>query len=476
MTGYDRRRIRLLPPLLGAVALEYSRPMQRQRSRFLPHWRWLFYGTLLVLFLAPAWVLADVDAAPSGHGSPVLPKLFALTVILLAAKVGGDIMVRLRQPEVLGELCVGIVLGNLSLLGIEAFSFVSQDEVLTILSELGVILLLFSVGLHTTVPEMLTVGGSALLVAVLGVIAPFFLGWGVGAFFTPDADMLVHVYLGATLTATSVGITARVLSDLGRVTSNEAKIILGAAVIDDVLGLLVLAIVGGIIAAAEAGSSLALGSIAQVIGLSLGFLLVAVTLGRAIMPVCFRVVARLRSQGILLAASLILCFGFAYLAGLAGLAPIVGAFTAGLILEPVHYEHLASQQGDVTIEELIAPLVGFLVPIFFVTMGARVNIADFTQSDLLGFAACLTIVAIVGKQLCSLGVLQRGVDRMVVGLGMIPRGEVGLIFASIGASLTLHGKPVVDSATYGVVVIMVIGTTLVTPPLIKWRFALLPRS
>jgi Kef-type K+ transport system membrane component KefB len=292
--------------------------------------------------------------------------------------------------------------------------------------------------------------------------------------FTPNADTLVHVYLGATLTATSVGITARVLADLGRVTSDEAKIILGAAVIDDVLGLLVLATVGGIIAAAEAGSSLDLGSIARVIGLSLGFLLVAVTVGRRIMPVCFRVVAQLRSQGILLAASLILCFGFAYMAGLVGLAPIVGAFTAGLILEPVHYDR--PQPGDVTLEKLIAPLVGFLVPIFFVTMVARVNVLDFTRPDLFGFAVCLTIAAIIGKQACSLGVLQRGVDRLVVGLGMIPRGEVGLIFASIGASLTLHGAPVVDSATYGVVVIMVIVTTLVTPPLVKWRFGRLSHA
>lgn len=426
---------------------------------------------LFLLLFAPILALADTNTAHGGHASPVLAELFALTIILLAAKLGGDVMVRLGQPEVLGELCVGIVLGNLPLFGFEGFSFVKKDEVLTILSELGVILLLFEVGLHTTVPEMLTVGGSALFVALLGVLIPFFLGWGVGAFFTPNADTLVHVYLGATLTATSVGITARVLTDLGRVSGNEAKIILGAAVIDDVLGLLVLAIVSGIITAAEAGSSFALGSIAWVIGLSLGFLLVAATVGRTIMPVCFRVVAQLRSQGILLAVSLILCFGFAYVAGLVGLAPIVGAFTAGLILEPVHYGHLAAKQGDVTIEELVAPLIGFLVPIFFVTMGARVNVTDFTHSDLFGFAACLTIAAILGKQACSLGVLQRGVDRIVVGLGMIPRGEVGLIFAGIGASLTLQGASVIDSATYGVVVIMVIVTTLITPPLVKWRFS-----
>jgi Na+:H+ antiporter len=162
------------------------------------------------------------------------------------------------------------------------------------------------------------------------------------------------------------------------------------------------------------------------------------------------------------------------LAGLAGLAPIVGAFTAGLILEPVHYQQLSAKHNDMTIEELVSPLCSFLVPIFFVIMGTRVNVMDFTHTDLFGFAACLTIAAILGKQVCSLGVLQGGVDRFAVGLGMIPRGEVGLIFASIGASLILHGKPVVDSATYGVVVIMVILTTLVTPPLIKWRFGRLP--
>jgi Kef-type K+ transport system membrane component KefB len=444
--------------------------MRFHETRSAQRWLRLCGVALFVLLLAPVWTWSDTNTAHGGHSNPVLPELFALMTILFAAKVGGDLMMRLGQPEVLGELCVGILLGNLPLLGVETFSFVRRDEILTVLSELGVILLLFEVGLHTTVPEMLTVGGSALLVALLGVVLPFFLGWGVGAFFIPEANFLVHVYLGATLTATSVGITARVLADLGRVSTNEAKIVLGAAVIDDVLGLMVLATVGGIIVAAEAGSSLHFDVLANVIGLSFGFLLIAVTLGRAIMPVCFRVVAMLKSQGILLAASLILCFGFAYLAGLVGLAPIVGAFTAGLILEPVHYEHLAAKQGDVTIEKLVAPLVSFLVPIFFVIMGARVNVMDFTRSDLFGFAACLTIAAIVGKQSCSLGVLQRGVDRFAVGLGMIPRGEVGLIFASIGASLTLHGRPVIDSATYGVVVFMVIITTLVTPPLIKWRF------
>ncbi len=221
-------------------------------------WRTLLGMTLAVVVVGFSSVLAATEHAGGGHTSPVIAVLLALAMIILAAKIGGDIMVRLRQPEVLGELIVGIILGNLSLLGIHTFHFLRQDLVLEMLSELGVILLLFEVGLHTTIPDMLRVGGSAFLVAVLGVVVPFFLGWGVGAYFLPQAESLVHVYLGATLTATSVGITARVLSDLKRVTTDEAKIVLGAAVIDDVLGLMVLATVGGIIAAAETGQGLAL--------------------------------------------------------------------------------------------------------------------------------------------------------------------------------------------------------------------------
>lgn len=436
----------------------------------------LFLSVLTNQLFFPLAVIADTGGDSGGHASPVIPVLLALATILLTAKLGGDLMVRIGQPEVLGELLVGIVLGNLSLLGIDSFVFLRENAVLEILSELGVVLLLFEVGLHTTVPDMMKVGGSAFLVAVLGVIVPFFLGWGVGALFVPEAERLLHIFIGATLTATSVGITARVLKDLGKVNTDEAKIVLGAAVIDDILGLMVLATVSGVIAAAQAGTELDVGSLVSVLGRSVGFLLVTVIVGRMIMPFCFRFVARLRSQGILLAASLIICFGFAYLAGIVGLAPIVGAFTAGLILEPVHYEDLAARHNAVTIEELVSPLLTLLVPIFFVIMGTRVNLRDFMQVNLLSFAFCLTLVAIIGKQVCSLGVLKKGLDRIAVGLGMIPRGEVGLIFAGIGAHLTLHGKPVVDSATYGVVVIMVVLTTLVTPPLIKWRFGRLQTS
>ena len=433
-------------------------------------WKGISLAVFVLGVLLPLSVGAESGHGGGGHTSPVIQVLLALAIILLAAKLGGDLMVRLRQPEVLGELMIGIALGNLTLIGIHSFTFLRQDLALEILSELGVVLLLFEVGLHTTIPDMMKVGKSSFLVAVLGVIVPFFLGWGVSAFFSPGGDRLVHIFLGATLTATSVGITARVLSDLKRLHTSESKIILGAAVIDDVLGLMILAAVSGVIAAAQSETALDLGAVAGILVRSVGFLAIVVSVGRFLLPFYFRLVILLRSQGVLLVSSLVLCFGLAYMAGMVGLAPIVGAFTAGLILEPVHYQELSAKNDDVSLEELVSPLVTLFVPIFFVTMGARVNLQDFVRVEILGFAACLTIAAIIGKQVCSFGVLERGLDRIAVGLGMIPRGEVGLIFASIGASLTLHGKPVIDSATYGAVVIMVVVTTLVTPPLIKWRF------
>lgn len=446
-------------------------------------WEKVLIGALLVI---PAWLWgaplealaaagveaaeAHADGAAGGHGGPIVPVLLSLIVILLSAKIGGHFALRLKQPEVLGELVVGVIIGNLALLGITGFEYLEHDAYITVLSELGVILLLFEVGLETNIQEMKQVGWSSLLAAVLGVIAPFFLGWWVAAIFAPEAETLVHVFVGATLTATSVGITARVLKDIGRLQAKESKIILGAAVIDDVLGLLVLAVVSGIISAAERGGSVDMFGIGKILVLAVGFLVVAVVIGQKLMPKLFDAASYLRSHGMLLAVSLLVCFSLAYLAAVVGLAPIVGAFTAGLILDEVHYEDLANRSDHASVEELIAPLTGLLVPVFFVIMGARVDLTVFAQTSVLNFAFWLTIAAIVGKQICSLGVVDKGLDRFVVGLGMIPRGEVGLIFIGIGASMTLHGKTVVDPATFGAVVIMVIVTTMVTPPLITWRF------
>ncbi len=401
------------------------------------------------------------------HGGPVLQVLLELMIILLAAKLGGDLFERFRQPAVLGELVLGMVIGNLHLIGFDLFEPFKYDITLEVLAEIGVIILLFEVGLESTVKEMMEVGLTSFMVAIFGVVAPFFLGWGVGALFLPEAEIYVHIFIGATLTATSVGITARVLRDIGKIDSREAKIILGAAVIDDILGLVILAVVTGVIAAVASGSGEGLSSLAVlwIILKAVLFIVGAILIGSRVLPHYFNLGFRLKGKGVLLSFSLLVCFLLAYLAGRIGLAPIVGAFAAGLILEEVQYKNFR-ERGDHGLQELIAPISIFLVPIFFVRMGMLVDLSTFGQVEILGFAAVLTAAAVVGKQACALAVFDRRTNRMAVGLGMIPRGEVGLIFAGIGAKLMLHGHPVISSGTFSAVVIMVIVTTLVTPPLL----------
>ena len=407
-------------------------------------------------------------AGDGGHGEGVLNVLLELIVILLAAKLGGDLFERVGQPAVLGELIVGRLIGNAHLIGIMAFQSFGSNITLEILAEIGVIILLFEVGLESTVREMRQVGATSLLVATLGVVAPFLLGWGVGIIFLPDASEFVHAFIGATLCATSVGITARVLKDIGKTNSREARIILGAAVIDDVMGLVILAIVSGIISAVGSGTG-GIGplDIAWIIGKALLFIVGAIVVGQWLLPHYFKLAFRIRGKGVFLSFALLVCFGLAYVAGKIGLAPIVGAFAAGLIYDRVQYQEFEEREQH-TMEELISPIAIFLVPIFFVRMGMLVDLTTFGRVEILGFAAVLTISAIIGKQACSLGVWDKQTNRIAVGLGMIPRGEVGLIFAGIGAKLMLDGHPVIEPSTYSAVVIMVIVTTLATPPLLKW--------
>ena len=418
-------------------------------------------------------VPAVYPASGGGEGHALQPSvLFGVAVMLIAAKLAGEIFERLGQPAVLGELVAGIILGNLVILGFSGVEPLKTNETIAALAELGVIILLFEVGLESDLKEMIEVGWSSLIVAVLGVIAPFFLGWGVSAYFVPEEATLGHIFIGATLCATSVGITARVFKDLGKLTTREARIILGAAVIDDILGLLILAVVGGAIRAAGTGATLAMMDIALIALKSLLFLVLAIAVGHLLMPRLLRGAGRFESRGVLLTLAISFCLVLAWAASKVGLAPIVGAFAAGLILDEVHYK---PRDGRVErgLGDLLQPVSTVLVPIFFVLMGLKVDLRLFGQVDILGFALVLTVAAIIGKQICSLGVIERGVDRLTVGLGMIPRGEVGLIFAGIGASLmlpTMTGElaPVINSATFGAVVIMVIITTLVTPFVLKW--------
>lgn len=419
-----------------------------------------------------------MEPAPSQHLDPTV--LIGVAVILVAAKIGGEIFERLKQPGVLGELGAGIVIGNLVLFGFTGAEPLKTNETIAALAELGVIILLFEVGLESDLKEMVEVGWSSLLVALVGVVAPFFLGWAVSSYFLPNEPQLVHVFIGATLCATSVGITARVFKDLGKLATREARIILGAAVIDDVLGLLILATVAGAIKAAASGGVLSLFDVGTIAAKSLLFLVAAIVIGHFFMPRVLRGAGRLETRGVLLTLAISFCLFLAWAASKVELAPIVGAFAAGLILDEVHYR----PKGDRTerdLHDLLQPVSTVLVPIFFVLMGMKVDLRLFVRLDILGFAAILTIAAIVGKQVCGLAVLDRGVNRVAVGLGMIPRGEVGLIFAGIGATLMLPtaagvNEPVINAATFGAVVIMVIITTLVTPPSLKWSMGRKPRA
>lgn len=432
------------------------------RTRPLPPAAVLVLGLLLGL-------LPALPAFAAGGGA-VLPVLAGLVIVIVGAKLGGELFEFLKQPAVLGELIVGVLIGNLGLLGLHALEFLKTDPGLAILGEIGVILLLFQVGLETDLDEMLAVGWSSLLVAILGIVAPFLLGWGVAVWFVPEESTLAHAFLGATLCATSVGITARVLQDLGKSQTREARIILGGAVIDDVLGLLVLAVISGLIVATDTGQTLSSGAILLIIAKAAAFLVGAVLVGRWISPLLFRWAGRLRGHGVLLATALVFCFGLAYLSGLLGLAPIIGAFAAGILLDPLHYRHFIDR-GDHELDELVKPLSWLLVPVFFVLMGIQVDLATFRDPSVLGFAAVLTIAAVIGKMLCALGVVERGVDRLSVAVGMVPRGEVGLIFAAIGTTLKVAGVPVISPKIFSAIVIMVIITTLLTPPVLKYTLA-----
>lgn len=418
-------------------------------------------NTILPLLQAPA---------AASHGDALAPVVLALAIILAAAKLGGDAAERIGQPAVVGELVAGVIVGNLTSLGIDWFQFITANTTIGVLAQLGAVILLFEVGLGSTVRDMMEVGLRSVVVAVLGVAMPWALGWWVGALLLPDHSVYVHAFLGAVLTATSVGITARVLKDLGHAQSPEARIILGAAVIDDVLGLVVLAAVAAVIAAADSGAVLSYSALALVFVKALVFLVGALSLGIFLSPRLFSFAARLRGRGVLLATALVFCFMLAWLASAIGLAPIVGAYAAGLILEDLHYRDFAEKEEQ-QLEDLIQPISSFLVPVFFVLMGMRVDLTAFMRPEILGLAMALTVAAIVGKQACALGAIGSQLDWLSIGIGMIPRGEVGLIFANIGLTLVVRGEHIIDSATYSAVVIMVMLTTLITPPALKWSLS-----
>ncbi len=382
-----------------------------------------------------------------------LPNVaLALSLLLVAGRLGASAARRLGQPSVLGELAVGIVLGNLPAIGVKRLSPLLDGEGVALLAQLGAVLLLFEVGVEQRLKDMRRLGLRSAAVAACGVAASFVLGWSVARLVLPDAPALVKIFLAASLTATSVGIGAAVLRDLVRIDTDEARLMIGAAVIDDVLALAVLSAVTAVVSA-EASP----GRVVASLGGALLFLIAAVTVGGWLGPRIVRAASRLRAPGAQLGVALGICFALSWAASAVGLAAIVGAFAAGLVLEP-----------DKNLLDELRPTTSLLAPLFFISTGLHTNLKMLFQPSALLLAGGLSAAAIAGKLVCA-AAAGREVDRWAVALGMIPRGEVQLVYATLGTSLLLDGKPVLGADTYAAIVTVVLVTTLLAPPLLRWR-------
>lgn len=387
--------------------------------------------------------------------------------ILLVSKVAGILCERVRIPAVVGELLAGVVIGNFSLVGIH-FSLVDQlqtSDLFHSLSEIGVILLLFMVGLESSLKRFVKAGRPAFIVAVTGVVAPFLLvifGWYLMPF--DHGNFNQQIFLAATATATSVGITARVLKDLNRVVCIEGQVVLGAAVIDDVLGLLILAVVSALVTTGSVNAM----DVVWITTKATLFLVGLAVVGHLGLPRLITFTRNFDSSGLMGAITFSMCFGCAYIADRVGLAPIVGAFAAGIILDDVHFKRFQDAR-TYSLEQLVKPVADLFVPVFFVLMGLNVKLATFASPTIIGGALILTALAVLGKIVSGVFLGKLPIDKLAVGLGMIPRGEVGLIFASIGSSLN-----VINGEEYAMIVFMVMATTLITPSLLQWRLKKVP--
>ncbi|WP_414549062.1 cation:proton antiporter [Anabaena sp. CCY 0017] len=412
--------------------------------------------------------------------------LLSLVVIYLSSKLGGELSNRIGLPPVLGELLGGVVVG-ISVLHLLVFPeggtdssnslimtflqitagltpeatpavFEAQSEVISVLAELGVIILLFEIGLESNLKDLISVGAQAAIVAVVGVVVPFTAGTvGLMALFGVTA--VPAIFAGAALTATSIGITSKVLSELGKLTSKEGQIILGAAVMDDVLGIIVLAVVASL---AKDGA-VDVGNVIYLIISASSFLIGAVVLGNIFNNTFVAIANQLKTRGELVIPAFTFAFAMAYLASVIHLEAILGAFAAGLVLEETDKRKELQKQ--------VIPIADMLVPIFFVTVGAKtdlgvLNPAIPSNREGLIMAIFLITVAIIGKVITGFSVFgQPQINRLAIGVGMIPRGEVGLVFAGVGAA-----SGVLSKSLGAAIIMMVITTTFIAPPLLRFVF------
>lgn len=429
-----------------------------------------------------AFALAPASAHAAG--SPAAAEAFAwLALILVAARLG-SLLERWRQPAVLGEILVGVVIANVALLGLPDIWKSDALPFVDFLAQLGAVILLFQIGLESNIQSMRQVGGRAFAVASLGVVVPFVLGtFIVGPLLLPGMSEAAYLFLGAALTATSVGITGRVFRDMNCLFTQEAQIVLGAAVIDDVLGLIVLSVVSAIATQGTVSAA----SVAILSAQALGFLVGAVVVGQLAAGHLSRLFAAIHpGAGTKLAVALGFGLLLAWLAHLIGLAPIVGAFAAGLVLDEVQFRHfddpsiktdlleatrhaapetreavraVVDSHAHKHLEHMLEPVGHLLVPVFFVVAGMQVKLEHLADPRILLLALALTLAAVIGKVMA--GAVAGPVNRWLVGWGMVPRGEVGLIFAFVGKQLG-----VVDDQMFSVIVLMVMFTTLITPPIL----------
>jgi Kef-type K+ transport system membrane component KefB len=381
------------------------------------------------------------------HASDILLTLF---IIFIAAQLGAEIAQRLKLPGVVGEIAAGCVVGP-SLLGWISPEQIVAGTPLDVLAEIGVVLLLFSVGLETRLDDLKKVGKSAFLVGLLGVVVPFGAGalWAHGEGF----EWVKSLFVAAAFVATSAGITARVLQELGVLQRTESRVILGAAVIDDILAMLLL----GIVSSLQGGGSLNLQSLLLTLAGAVGFVAIVGWGGTRIMRRQSNWLEAPISPHSALTLVLALCLGLAWLSTRFGLAAIIGAFLAGMIASE-------TRQRD-ELEHQTLPLLSFLTPFFFVVTGAKINLAELASADALWMLAVVTVVAIASKLAGGfLGALSLGRrSATIVGFGMVPRGEVGVVIASLGLTAGVFSERI-----YAIIVAMSLLTAMMTPPVLAW--------
>ena len=411
---------------------------------------------LLAAMLLPGLALAN------GVSETFTQTSLLLILMITLADVCGFIFERLGMAEILGEIYAGIMLGNLALLGIDfdLSYLLRSSEFMVYSSELALVLLLFLVGLESDMRDLLRVGRNAVAVAVTGVVLPVLLGLAAGAVLGYGMGV-EGWFVGAMLAATSVGITAKLLGDNGLVNTNSARVILGAAVIDDVVGILLLAVLASVVVSGEVSALELLWIVAKALLFFAGALLV----GQKFMPGVIHIISLNKHSSVWTGFALCLALAFAQLAHFAGLAPLIGAFMAGLILDDVDFKVGDALQKH-RLEELVKPISDIMITIFFVGIGAQVQLQALLEPQVLLIITVLTVVAIVSKGAAGYMVRGKDFDRPGIGFGMIPRGEVGLVFAAFAFS---HN--VFSADLYSALVLVVLLTTLVGPLLLKPRLA-----